>query len=413
MNALLSEKVLTVDEMTVKIREAVCSAKDLQNITVKGELLGFKRHTSGHAYFTVMGSEARVACVLFRSNASSVIVWPKDGDEVLVSGKIDIYGARGSYQIYATKLLPLGEGAKARAKEFLKNRLTQEGIFDIRNKRPMPVFPSKVAVITSLTGAAVQDVIKISSQRFPSSELIIIPSLMQGNGAAEEILAAFDCTRNIEGLSLVMLVRGGGSRDDLDVFDEEVVVRAVRSSPVPVITGLGHQIDMTLADIAADSFAPTPSGAAERVFPDSRDVLQYLRASQKHIFINMTNRIERLFDRSNAAFDRLLFNFMKCSFDPARNYIDNSESKLKDMIKYRLNKSQNRLDSLTAALNGASPLNILSNGYAIARKKDGETVKSASSLSPKDKISVQFIDGVVLASVSKVNMIPAVLEEVM
>ncbi|MEG1799389.1 MAG: exodeoxyribonuclease VII large subunit, partial [Synergistaceae bacterium] len=159
----MPDKILTVDEMTVKIREAVCSAKDLQNITVRGELLGFKRHSSGHAYFTVVGAETRVACVLFRSNASSIIMWPKDGDEVLVSGRVDVYGARGSYQIYAVKLLPLGEGAKARAKEFLKNRLMQEGLFDPEIKKRLPIFPSRVAVITSPTGAAVQDVIKIAS----------------------------------------------------------------------------------------------------------------------------------------------------------------------------------------------------------------------------------------------------------
>ena len=174
------DAVFTVDEVTNKIREAIYASGDLQNISVKGELLGFKKHSSGHAYFTVIGAEARISCVLFRSNASSVILWPKDGDEVLVRGRVDVYGARGSYQIYATTLLPLGEGAKARAREILFKQLTAEGLFDIRHKRPLPSFPRKVALITSPTGAAVQDVIKIASIRYPASELLVIPSLMQG-----------------------------------------------------------------------------------------------------------------------------------------------------------------------------------------------------------------------------------------
>ena len=253
--------IVTVDEMTASVREALFREPSLQNLSVRGELLGFKLHTSGHAYFTLLGANSRVACVLFRSYANSVLVWPKDGDEVLVRGKIDVYGARGSYQIYATTLLPLGAGAKARAKEALRLRLEQEGIFDSRLKRPLPRYPERVAVITSPTGAALQDILKLHSLRFPCAELIVIPSLMQGLGAPEEIVRAFELARRIRGLSCVMLARGGGNRDDLDIFDNESVVRAIRLSPVPVITGLGHQIDSTLADMAADAAAPTPSGA--------------------------------------------------------------------------------------------------------------------------------------------------------
>ena len=167
-------------------------------------------------------------------------------------------------------LLPLGAGAKARAKEALRMKLEREGIFDLRLKRPLPRYPERVAVITSPTGAALQDVLKLHALRYPCAEIVVIPSLMQGVGAPEEITAAFERARRIRGLSCLMLVRGGGNRDDLDIFDEESVVRAVRLCPVPVITGLGHQIDSTLADLAADAAAPTPSGAAERLFPDRR-----------------------------------------------------------------------------------------------------------------------------------------------
>lgn len=258
--------IVTVDEMTASVREALFREPSLQNLSVRGELLGFKLHTSGHAYFTLLGANSRVACVLFRSYANSVLVWPKDGDEVLVRGKIDVYGARGSYQIYATTLLPLGAGAKARAKEALRLRLEQEGIFDPRLKRPLPRYPERVAVITSPTGAALQDILKLHSLRFPCAELIVIPSLMQGLGAPEEIVRAFELARRIRGLSCVMLARGGGNRDDLDIFDNESVVRAIRLSPVPVITGLGHQIDSTLADMAADAALPRRPGRRSGFF---------------------------------------------------------------------------------------------------------------------------------------------------
>ena len=175
MNYQPSDSIVSVDEATGQLREAICSAKNLQNLSIRGELLGFKRHSSGHVHFTLLGKETRISCVIFRSNASSIISWPKDGDEVLVRGRVDVYGARGTYQIYATTLLPL---AKARAKEMLKNKLNAEGLFDIRNKRALPQFPQKVAIITSPTGAAVQDVIKIASLRYGASRLIVIPSLM-------------------------------------------------------------------------------------------------------------------------------------------------------------------------------------------------------------------------------------------
>ena len=204
--------------MTASVKEALFREPSLQNLSVRGELLGFKLHTSGHAYFTLLGENSRVSCVLFRSYASSVLVWPKDGDEVLVRGKVDVYGARGSYQIYAVSLLPLGAGAKARAKEALRMKLEREGIFDLRLKRPLPRYPERVAVITSPTGAALQDVLKLHALRYPCAEIVVIPSLMQGVGAPEEITSAFERARRIRGLSCLMLVRGGGHRARVNVF---------------------------------------------------------------------------------------------------------------------------------------------------------------------------------------------------
>lgn len=391
--------VLSVDDVTNKIREAVLASRELQNITVSGELLGFKRHTSGHAYFTILGKESRIACVLFRSNATQVLQWPKDGDEVLVRGRLDIYGARGSYQIYASTLLPLGEGAKARAKEMLKNRLTQEGLFDIRHKRPLAPFPERVALITSPTGAALQDVIKISSVRYPPSDLIVIPSLMQGITSPQEIVAAFSKCGRVHGLSLVMLVRGGGNRDDLDAFDDEQVVRAIRSCPVPVVTGLGHQIDSTLSDLAADFAAPTPSGAAERVFPDSRELLTLLAGSGRSMTAHIQKRIGRVLEAAEDVKRRLVFVLVKGKLNPAEDSINSAANIMAASVVYKLNEAEAGLRSAAEALQNTSPLTILAKGYSICMDGAGTIVRDASSLKNGQDINIRMRDGSVGAVV--------------
>ncbi len=397
------DAIFTVDEVTNKIREAIYASGELQNISVKGELLGFKKHSSGHAYFTIIGTEARISCVLFRSNASSVILWPKDGDEVHVRGKVDVYAARGSYQIYATSLLPLGEGAKARAKEMLFKRLTAEGIFDIRHKRELPLFPGKVAVITSPTSAAVQDVIKIASLRYPASELLVIPSLMQGTGAPSEITEAFSKCSSLKDISLVMLVRGGGSRDDLDTFDGEEVVRAIRSCPVPVITGLGHQIDKTLSDLAADAYAPTPSGAAERVFPDSKELSTYLKNSMRSMHAHINKRTAKISSDLTDSKRRLIFSITRGVCLPASEYLNNALSSLTSNVTFKLSEAEAKLSSAAGALNNLSPLTVMSRGFTICRDSEGNMIKDVSSLSERQKVDIYFRDGYADAEIKSIS----------
>lgn len=398
------DSVLSVDDVTNKIRETITASLELQNITVRGELLGFKRHSSGHVYFTILGRESRIACVLFRSNASAMLQWPQDGDEVLVRGRLDIYGARGSYQIYAVSLLPLGTGAKARAKEMLKNRLAQEGLFDVRHKRPLPPFPERVAIITSPTAAALQDVIKISSLRFPSAGLLVVPSLMQGLTAPQEITAAFARCAAIDGLSLVLLVRGGGNRDDLDTFDEESVVRAVRSCPVPVVTGLGHQIDSTLSDLAADFSAPTPSGAAERVFPDRRELLLWLAGSGRSMRSHLVKRLGRQLTDAEDAQRRLVFAMARGRVQPAADFLGNARATLSVAVAYRLNEAEARLKSVAEALHAASPLSILAKGYAICRSGDGTPLRDAASMAVGQELTIELHDGRTAAAVKSISL---------
>lgn len=403
MQKFEKEAVFTVDVLTDKIKEAIISTPDLQNFSVRGELLGFKKHSSGHSYFTILGKESRISCVLFRSNASSMILWPKDGDEVLVRGRVDIYGARGTYQIYALSLYPLGEGAKARAREMLLKALTAEGLFDIRHKRPLPPFPGKVALITSPTGAAVWDVIKIASHRWPLSEILVVPSLMQGPEAPAEIKDAFSKCAAMREISLVMLVRGGGSRDDLDTFDNEIVVRAIRACPVPVITGLGHQIDKTLSDLAADAFAPTPSGAAEKVFPDSAELKAYLNNSGRSMTAHLNVRVRNISSALSDARGRLVFAINRASYQPACDHLNNTSTHLFTDIRHRLSKAEERLSAIAAALQSLSPLMVIARGYAICKDERGKMIKDAASLARGEKIGLFFRDGSAGATVDSVD----------
>lgn len=385
--------ILTVDEVTDKVRLAVCSVPELQELAVRGELQGFKRHTSGHVYFTLVGKNARLSCVIWKSQAASILSWPKDGDEVLVRGRMDVYGAYGSYQVYATTLLPLGAGAKARAKAMLQQKLEREGLFDIRNKRAFPRFPQKVAIITSPTSAALQDVLRISSQRWPLCELVVIPSLMQGLAAAAEIVEAFAKLKTLEDISAAMLVRGGGSRDDLDVFDEEEVVRAVRSCPVPVVTGLGHQIDSTLCDMAADAEAPTPSGAAEFLFPDRAEIAAALAGAAENIKAVIESRFaacERMFEDYAA---RLSYSISSGRFLPMAEQLNAAYRLLCEKTKHKLELSQNRLTAAVAALQAASPLAILAKGYSVCMDSSGHMIGSAKELSGGQELDIQFTDG--------------------
>lgn len=386
-------EILTVDEVTDKVRVTLCSVPELQNLSVRGELQGFKRHTSGHVYFTLIGKNSRVSCILWRSQAASILSWPKDGDEVLVRGKLDVYGAYGSYQLYAATLLPLGAGAKARAKALLQQKLEAEGVFDVRSKRPFPRYPDKVAVITSPTSAALQDVLRISSQRWPLAELVVIPSLMQGVSAAAEITAAFAKAAKIPELSAVMFVRGGGSRDDLDVFDVEEVVRAVRACPVPVVTGLGHQIDSTLCDLAADAEAPTPSGAAEFLFPDKNEISALLEGVKETFSGAVYHRLDRAENFLGGAAERFTFSLLKGWCVPLKDTLEAQYRLLSESMRHKLVFAENSLVRLAARLNDASPLSILAKGYTVCLDGDGRMIQSVDGVTAGDKINVHFKDG--------------------
>jgi exodeoxyribonuclease VII large subunit len=395
-------RVQTVDELSAVIKSTINGSPALRGVAVRGELENFKRHSSGHVYFTLLGRESRISGVLFRSHASGVISWPEDGDEVMVTGSVDVYPKGGSYQLYATRILPLGAGAKSRAKEELRAVLEREGLFDVRHKRPLPRYPSKVAVVTSPTGAALQDILKVSLGRSPFVNIVIIPAMVQGVEAPSQVADALASVRGMSGIDCLILARGGGARDDLSPFDDERVVRAVRSCPVPVVTGVGHETDRSLADMAADAALPTPSAAAERVFPDRGEISSLLSHRLDLISSGVLRTCEAfssVLERSGERLGRMMGRLMQ----GADASLDLSEKRLSFGITRVIERNEAAIASAASTLDALSPLAVLGRGYAICRDSRGAVVNGVATLGPGDAISLRFKDGTAEADITKIT----------
>jgi exodeoxyribonuclease VII large subunit len=390
--------VQTVDELSLKIRQTIAESPALRNVAVRGELQNFKRHSSGHVYFTLVGADSRIAGVMFRSNASGVISWPEDGDEILVTGSVDVYPKGGAYQIYATRMLPLGIGAQMRAKEELRRGLEREGLFDIRHKRPIPRYPAKVAVVTSPSGAALQDILKVSLKRSPFVDIVIVPALVQGVDAPPQIARALALAGSLPDVECAIVARGGGAKDDLSPFDDERVVRAIRSCPVPVVTGVGHQTDRTLADLAADAALPTPSAAAERVFPEIAE----LRALLGACFDQIVSSVVYLRERQSDAVDRAcekLFGAVRDILRGRDDFLKGAEDSVRRAMRRRIEREEDALSAMASRLDALSPLSVLARGYAICSLPDGSIVRTVNAAGVGDRMTIRVIDGKMEAEV--------------
>jgi exodeoxyribonuclease VII large subunit len=350
----------------------------LKSVVVLGEISEIKRHTSGHCYFTLLGEESRVACAIFKQYAGFVPQWPESGDKVLIEGSVGVYPQRGAYQLYARRLVPAGVGAIERARRELQERLEQEGLFSPALKRPLPAYPSKVALVTSETGAAVWDVIRVAGRRYPACGIVVVGAQVQGVDAPDEIADALLRVAAIPGLDCVLLARGGGSREDLVPFDDERVVRAVRSCPVPVVSGVGHDVDTTLCDMAADLRASTPSAAAELVFPDRSKIAARFSEAAGRMEYAVREHIE--------------------SF---RVLLDHALSSAASRTRRRLAEGAASLAVRTASLDALSPLAVMGRGF-VTCERDCVRVRSAWELSEGDGVELNFSDGKASATVKEI-----------
>ncbi len=387
----------------------------LSRLLVRGELSNYKMYPSGHHYFTLKDGEGALRCVMFRSDAQSLRFRPENGMQVIAAGRVTVFPRDGQYQMYCARLTPEGVGDLALAFEQLKEKLAREGLFDPARKKKIPVFPRGIALITSPAGAAVRDMIRILGARWPLAEIKVIPVRVQGMEAPQEIAAAIQWANWNGAADLIITGRGGGSMEDLWAFNEEVVARAIYASGIPVISAVGHEPDVTIADFVADLRAATPSNAAELAVPDQNEVYVSLLGNGERLERTISVRLSRYrqtLDRLAASRPmtepgsyfrekRLLLDFqssrlahgLRSSSAGQRERLSRLSAALPGNAARAVTQRRERLNALAASLDALSPLKVLGRGYAIARRADGKAVISTGDVAPGDKLNLTLSDG--------------------
>ncbi|MBO8137292.1 MAG: exodeoxyribonuclease VII large subunit [Desulfotomaculum sp.] len=393
--------VLSVSELTKYIKRKLDNDYLLANIWIKGEISNCKRHTSGHVYFTLKDDYSCIRTVMFRSRASQLHFKPENGMAVTVRGYVSVYEPGGSYQLYAQEMEPEGLGALYLAFEQLKKKLQQEGLFDAANKKPLPRFPSCIAIITSPTGAAVRDMIKIITTRWPQARLVLVPVLVQGYGAPEDIRRGIEQVNRWGEADVIIVGRGGGSLEELWAFNSELVARAVASSRIPIISAVGHETDITICDYAADARAATPSNAAEMVVPSQDEITRHL-----HILSSRLCRaVKQYLGHKRLSVQRLIQN--KALKTPRRiivdtrcQQVDQLQREMIKNIRLQLAHKANRLGELSSALHSLSPLATLSRGYSICTSSSGRLIKNAAEVEIGSRVKVKLHQGSLICTVN-------------
>jgi exodeoxyribonuclease VII large subunit len=385
--------VRSVSEITDLLQSLIEQQPHLQNVWVQGQISNYSRSSAGHIYFTLKDDRSQIQVVIFRSSAAGLRFVPKDGEEVLVQGRLNLYPARGQYQINASKVEPLGIGALQRAFEELKQQLADEGLFNAGHKKPLPKFPKKIGVVTSATGAAFQDICQQLRKRYPLAQVLLHPTLVQGDGAAEGIAHALQVMNQRDDIDVLIVGRGGGSIEDLWAFNEERVARAIFASTIPVVSAVGHETDFTIADMVADHRAPTPSAAIEHIVPDQDELLAQLDGYDAWLRRRINDQFDAHKTRLQDIETRLSPIRRKDAIYQLHQTVDALDTTCRTAVKRRLNDSERDLHTLAQRLNALSPLATLQRGYSISRKTDGAVLTSTEQVSIGDSVEIQLADG--------------------
>ncbi len=376
----------------------------LQNIWVRGEISNFKLHSSGHAYFSMKDEFSAIRCVMFRSRACTLDFLPKNGDKVLALGSISVYERDGAYQFYVDELRAAGIGDLHIAFEQLKKKLDEEGLFRVEIKKTLPFLPRKVGIVTSATGAAVRDIISVIRRRFENMPILLVPVRVQGEEAPCEIAAAMDYLNSRDDVDVIILGRGGGSFEELNAFNTEIVARSIAASQVPVISAVGHETDFTIADFVADLRAPTPSAAAEIVVPDKSELKRQLYTLEARVKYLLVRKHELSKERLSRILSRPVM--VKPKIPVQQRYQDVDvlmRSSVQQMTTY-LRLDSEKFRNLVQKLHTLSPLNILGRGYALCT--DAETslpIRSIEGISVDKYVNVRLSDGEFLSIVKEIR----------
>jgi exodeoxyribonuclease VII large subunit len=385
--------VWTVAELTNYIRELFEIDFRLQDMRVAGEISNFTLARSGHLYFTLKDDVSQLKCVMWRSAAQRLRRLPEEGDAVVVSGRISVYEAGGVYQMYADTIQTAGRGDLAAAFEQLKRRLEAEGLFDPARKKPVPASPRKIGIVTSADAAALRDILNVLQRRWPLVSVLVAPTLVQGREAPPQIARALQWLDGRDDIDTIILARGGGSLEDLACFNDETLARTIAAARHCVISGVGHEVDFTIADFVADLRAPTPSAAAELAVPDANEQRARLNALQ----VSLTGEMQALLGDKRRAVQTLVRNLShlspQASLNNNRQRIDALYGRAEQAISRLLERRQSRLALAHARLGTVSPLATLSRGYAIVRRQDGRILRAIKQVAAGDHLRVQVADG--------------------
>lgn len=396
----MNKHIYTITELNQQVRNLLESNFSL--IWVEGEISNFVCPSSGHWYFSLKDKNAQVRCAMFRGANSRLKFQPENGMHVIVFARVSLYEGRGDFQLIVEKLEEVGFGRLQRAFEELKQKLSKEGLFDEKYKQPLPTFPQHIGIITSPTGAAIRDILSVLKRRFPLAPVVIYPTLVQGNDAAPKIVKAIQTANMRRECDVVIVARGGGSIEDLWPFNEEIVARAIFASTIPIVSGIGHEIDFTIADFVADHRTPTPSAAAEFVSPNQQEILQQLSKTKQRLCYT----ISKHHDHQKIILNNLFKRIKRCH--PIQQLQDKTQSLdclEQNLIAAQLKLieiNQNKLQLLSRALNTISPLATLERGYAIITNQKNTVIQKSNTVKIGEKIDAKLAAGKLQCTVKQI-----------
>jgi exodeoxyribonuclease VII large subunit len=394
---------LTVSQLTLQIKESLETS--FPAVWVSGELSDVARPQSGHIYLTLKDAYAQIRGVIWRTVASGLKFDVRDGQKVVCHGALDVYPPRGAYQLVIRRIEPLGLGALQLALRQLHRRLAAEGLFDPAGKRPLPRFPRRVAFVTSPSGAAIHDFLEVARRRWHGVQVLVIPAKVQGAGAAADLVRGIaTANRLVPAPDVLVVGRGGGSMEDLWCFNEEPVVRAIHASRIPVVSAVGHEIDVTLADLVADVRALTPSEAAERVVPSADELQAGLDSLRRRLAVGLRSRLTTARGRLESLAQHRVFRRPFDRVQELSRYLDDCETRSTRAIRQRLRRGREQLVSLASRLESLSPLAVLQRGYSVTqRASDGQLVREATMLGVGDQIVSRFAQGQATSRIEQIQ----------
>ena len=393
------KRIFSVSEINKYIKMLFDGDELLNSISIRGEITNFKAHYTGHYYFTLKDESSTIKCVMFKGYAQFVKFKPADGMKVVINGQISAFERDGVYQIYCKSMSPEGLGDLYLAYEQLKEKLSKEGLFDISKKKKIPFLPQRVGVITSRTGAVIRDIINVSTRRYPNVNILIYPAAVQGVNIASTVIEGLKVCNELNNVDVIIIARGGGSFEDLFGFNDENLARAIYASKIPVVSAVGHETDFTICDFVSDLRAPTPSAAAELVYPEYTEIVSRIEKDKNRTIIAMKNYIERkrqYVERLKAA------KLEKVPLDQVNKYrlaIDSMMTKSEATLKYMIEKYRTRCVKSIAKIDTLSPLKTLTRGYSVVEDEDGKVIKSVNDVSSNQEIKITVTDGKVSAIV--------------